>query len=120
MIRTCRIHGEAQHHSRTEGGWRCAQCGNDAVNKRRRKIRAILVHEHGGRCTRCGYDKSIAALHFHHRDPSQKDFGVSARGSSRSLAKARQEAAKCDLICANCHAEIHAMETGATGSAAPC
>ena len=33
------------------------------------------------------------------------------RGITRSLAKLREEAAKCVLLCANCHAEL---EVGAT------
>jgi hypothetical protein len=29
-----------------------------------------LVDERGGRCALCGYDRSLAALHFHHLDPA--------------------------------------------------
>ena len=46
-------------------------------------------------------------LHFHHVDPAQKSFAVTmARG--KSLAAYREEAAKCVLVCANCHGEIEA------------
>ena len=44
--------------------------------------------------------------HFHHVDPAQKAFAVSLRGVTRSLAAARAEAAKCVLLCSNCHAEV--------------
>jgi hypothetical protein len=56
---------------------------------------------------RCGYSKSVAALHFHHTDDN-KEFGV-AQGFSYSRAKMVKEAEKCELICANCHAEEHHM-----------
>jgi excisionase family DNA binding protein len=66
----------------------------------------ILVEEAGGRCALCGYDRHIGALQFHHRDSATKAFGVGERGLTRSLAAVRAEAAKCVLLCANCHAEV--------------
>jgi len=62
----------------------------------------------GGKCMICGYDRCLEALDFHHRDPSKKGFGLSAKGITRSWDKTRQEIDKCVLICANCHREIHA------------
>jgi hypothetical protein len=46
-------------------------------------------------------------LHFHHVDPATKTFPMSS-GIGRSLARFREEAAKCVLVCANCHGEIEA------------
>ena len=54
----------------------------------------------------CGYDRCDAALQFHHVDRATKRFALSREGVTRSLAKAREEAAKCVLLCANCHAEV--------------
>ena len=54
----------------------------------------------------CGYAECHAALQFHHVDPSQKSFALSREGVTRSLAQAREEAAKCVLLCANCHAKV--------------
>ena len=68
----------------------------------------MLVEEAGGRCVACGYDRCIAALHFHHVDRSQKRFALSNRGITRSLANARREAKKCIVLCGNCHAEVEA------------
>jgi hypothetical protein len=68
----------------------------------------MLIEEAGGRCTLCGYDRSPAALHFHHRDPSQKAFSLGVRGITRGIDRLREEAAKCVLLCANCHAEVEA------------
>jgi hypothetical protein len=47
----------------------------------------------------------LAALEFHHVDPSAKEFGLAHRGA-RSIERLRAEARKCVLLCSNCHAEI--------------
>ena len=70
--------------------------------------RLLLVAEAGGACAICGYDRYIGALHFHHLDPATKEFGISRRGFTRSIQKMREEAAKCVLLCSNCHAEVEA------------
>ena len=79
-----------------------------AVAKRRKTLRQKAVDYGGGKCRVCGYKKCIGALSFHHKDPSQKDFGLSTRGMTRSWEKMQKEIDKCILVCANCHAEIHA------------
>ena len=71
-------------------------------------MKEILVAEAGGRCQLCGYDRHAAALHFHHVHPSAKSFGLARRGVTRSLNEVRAEAAKCVLLCSNCHAEVEA------------
>lgn len=72
----------------------------------RRKL--ALVAERGGRCERCGYRKNYAALAWHHIDPDQKSFELDLRAmSNRSDEALASEAAKCRLLCANCHAEVH-------------
>ena len=87
--------------------WRCTVCRVEAVTKRRRKLKQMAVQYKGGKCQRCGYDKNIAALDFHHRDPTQKDFGIARNGHTMSWEKMKSELDKCDLVCANCHREIH-------------
>jgi hypothetical protein len=66
----------------------------------------MLVAEAGGKCSLCGYARHPAALQFHHLDPGAKSFGLGVRGLTRSIEKLRAEAAKCVLLCANCHAEL--------------
>lgn len=107
----CRRHGQGDFLALSGGRSRCAKCNSEAVAARRRRIKEILVKEAGGRCVICGYDKCLAALEFHHRDPAMKKFGISSSGATRSLAKAREEARKCVLLRANCHAEV---EVGVT------
>ncbi len=58
-------------------------------------------------CQRCGYDKCIAALDFHHKDPLQKERTVLSLPYGQQVT----EAAKCELICSNCHRELHFKST---------
>jgi hypothetical protein len=106
--RRCPRHGVGPFARDTCGTYRCTRCSSDAVSRRRRKVKAILVEEAGGRCALCGYDRCVGALAFHHLNPQQKSFGLAEGGLARSLAKSREEVAKCVLLCANCHAEIEA------------
>ena len=80
----------------------------EAVRRRRKKVRQMAVEYKGGHCQQCGYDKCAEALEFHHIENSDKDFGISARGYTRSWQKIRLELDKCILLCANCHRELHA------------
>ena len=84
--------------------------GARAVVEWRRRTKARLVELHGGRCIRCGYAGHVAALVFHHRDPSTKTFAISVDGVPRAWSRLVEEAAKCDLLCANCHREVHAAD----------
>ena len=66
-----------------------------------------LLIQAGGKCIRCGYSKCMRALTFHHRDPSTKSFPLDARScAGRPQEILNIEAAKCDLLCFNCHMEI--------------
>lgn len=91
--------------------YRCKVKGqSNAVyaNQKRRGIfrKNKLLAEMGGKCIRCGYDRCLRALTFHHRDPATKEFPLDARNcSNRSHELLAAEADKCDLLCANCHAE---------------
>ena len=107
VVRVCPAHGKTafiaygpnDHH-------RCERCRKERVAARRREVKAILVAEAGGACALCGYDRHPRALHFHHLDPSTKAFGIAFAGVARSLDRCRAEAAKCALLCSNCHAEV--------------
>jgi Homeodomain-like domain len=103
---TCELHGVTTFARRADGYYRCLACRANAVVKRRRTVKQILVAEAGGACRICGYDRCPAALQFHHLEPTQKVFSLSRRGVTIALDAARAEAAKCVLLCANCHAEV--------------
>jgi transposase-like protein len=105
---TCPTHGLTDFWLEARGIYRCLRCRSEAVARRRRRLKQILVEESGGRCSICGYDRHIGALQFHHRDGETKKFGVAVRGCTRPLEAVRAEAAKCVLLCANCHSEVEA------------
>ena len=77
------------------------------VDKRRKTLKAQAIEYKGGKCMRCGYDRCAGALTFHHRDPTEKEFGIASSGHSRSWDRVRIELDKCDLLCQNCHHEEH-------------
>lgn len=80
----------------------------DKQQERGRKRRKQLIDAKGGKCECCGYDKNYAALCFHHLDPSEKEFQLDLRKCSNStLASLIKEAEKCQLLCHNCHMEVH-------------
>jgi 5-methylcytosine-specific restriction endonuclease McrA len=80
----------------------------EAVRKRRKKVRQLAIEYKGGRCHICGYDRCLEAMEFHHLDSSEKDFGISQKGYTRSWVKVKEELDKCVMLCANCHREVHA------------
>lgn len=48
------------------------------------------------------------ALSFHHRENTKKCFSLSASAfSSKPINILQIEADKCDLLCSNCHLELH-------------
>ncbi len=104
----CPVHGVTLFVRRGADGFRCRMCRSGAVDRRRKEVKRILVAEAGGACALCGYDRSMAGLHFHHLEPGDKSFALSRRGVTVSLASARTEASKCVLLCSNCHAEVEA------------
>jgi DNA-binding CsgD family transcriptional regulator len=107
-----RVELDCIHHGRTEfileSGvrYRCLKCRRQGVIDWRRRAKLRLVEGFGGRCELCGYDEFLGALQFHHVDPELKEFGLAMRGLTRSMEALRKEAAKCVLLCANCHAKV--------------
>ena len=84
----------------------CNKCRNKFHIKKGRKYKTLAIEYKGGCCIHCGYNKCQAALQFHHRNPSEKDPKWSTMKNWTFESK-KSELDKCDLVCANCHAEIH-------------
>lgn len=58
-------------------------------------------------CNRCG-ENHPAVLQFHHKDSSEKDFGIAeAVAKGLSIKKIEEEMTKCEVLCANCHFKAH-------------
>lgn len=88
----------------------CKDCFNkytwDRFKARKRKAVELM----GGKCQKCGYDRCLSALEFHHLDPSKKDFDFGEKGKKMGWGKVIEELKKCILLCSNCHREVHASE----------
>lgn len=76
--------------------------------KRERALKKAVVDAFGGKCSRCPYDKCMAALDFHHLDPSNKEITwARVRRHTLEVALKKLRAANVILVCANCHRELH-------------
>lgn len=53
----------------------------------------------GGKCEKCGATDN---LHFDHKDPSKKEFGI-ARNINAPDDVLEAEVKKCRLLCSDCH-----------------
>ena len=94
------------------GNWKpyCDECVRKKARARSSLNREwIAEQKRQAGCLYC-HEKDPCALLFHHRDPSQKQRAVSLLvGNSRK--RIREEIDKCDVLCFNCHAKIHAGRT---------
>lgn len=77
-----------------------------SVSNFRQRLKEKAIEYKGGKCVICGYNKSNRSLDFHHRDPNEKDFTIGS-GTVLNWERVRIELDKCDLVCRNCHGEIH-------------
>lgn len=81
---------------------------SEPVSVWRKNLKRRATALFGNKCCVCGYNRCLAALEFHHLDPSKKDFSISsAYASPKKWATIVQELEKCVLVCSNCHREIH-------------
>ncbi len=100
-----RINGRKGKYS----GWSSIAKNKNKENiyRRGQRRKKELVAISGGKCCKCGYNKSIKALTFHHRNPEEKVFPLCINNLwSKAWDKIILEHSKCDLLCMNCHAEI--------------
>lgn len=62
-------------------------------------------------CELCGYKKCARALHFHHKEEN-KQYNIGRMVTQgRSIINIMNEIKKCQLVCSNCHAELHGEES---------
>ena len=67
-------------------------------------------------CSKCG-DNRWYVLDFHHKDKDdKKDHICKLMAGSYAIAKIMEEIAKCDVLCSNCHRELHYFERIGNGA----
>lgn len=84
--------------------------------QRRTMLKYAAVQAKGGCCQKCGYRKNLAALQFHHPNRAHKHekWHLLFRQVAHSSKHIKTLAAQldcCELLCANCHAEVHNPDT---------
>lgn len=81
------------------------------VNRKARAKRKAIVDAYKAErgCEDCG-NSDPRVLDLHHRQADQKVESVNVMRVRASLAAVMSEAAKCDVLCANCHRIRHAIE----------
>lgn len=87
----------------------CKECEKSRVKEKARSLKEKCVKYKGGSCIICGYSKNIAALDFHHRNSKEKDFSISQSTTKEFNQIMIDELDKCDLLCSNCHREVHSL-----------
>src|SRR5271165_2917207 len=102
-LHTCRLCSREYHYDRKQGH-QVTICNSCNANRMRRAKKQKCVTYKGGKCQNCGYNKSLRALGFHHRDRSKKKFTIATK-MCWAWSRLKKELDKCDLLCANCHME---------------
>jgi len=76
----------------------------DYQRSRYRIFKEKFIKFLGSKCQKCGYSKCIRALEFHHLNPNEKE---GKNEPCKLNFEQKIKSGKIQLLCANCHAEIH-------------
>ena len=74
----------------------------------KKRAKEFQAYKNTLECCKCGED-TACCLDFHHRNPNQKEIEISkAIRFGWGKERLQKEIDKCDIVCKNCHAKIHA------------
>jgi DNA-directed RNA polymerase subunit RPC12/RpoP len=85
---------------------KCKSCFNKDLLKKWKQNKVKAVELKGGKCSVCGYYKSMSALEFHHIDPTTKEENWN-RMRTLSWNNILSMLEGTVLLCSNCHCEEH-------------
>jgi len=89
----------------------CKDCHNKKVKERYYENKKIIDSiKKNGKCLKCGYNRCLEVLEYHHKEPEFKIGEVSKLATHYNLSIGIEEIEKCVLLCANCHREFHYLE----------
>ena len=94
----------------------CYECYPSGLSRQERYVlRKELAYKRGVKeklsrgCDICGYNKCPTALEWHHPEDNKK-YNPSDLLRDGTYKKYQEETQKCQLLCANCHRELHFKE----------
>jgi hypothetical protein len=86
----------------------CVSCYSLSKKPRKERIKNEYIEwKKTLKCNRCGFD-DYRALQFHHYRDKEHEIS-NMINSGRNLSSIKEEAEKCEVLCANCH-QIHHHE----------
>lgn len=70
-------------------------------------VKTYIISRLGGKCSCCGYNKSLNALSIIHKDGETIKFSFTITTmSNKSKLDINRESSKCHILCLNCQAEL--------------
>ncbi len=108
----CKMHGEeTEFYLYVGSSAKCKICEKKRIAQYRRNTKKrLMIDMQVTGCSACHRQYPPGCMQWHHVDPAKKEFSIGARGNIKAYSKVLQEAAKCDAVCANCHAEKHCTD----------
>jgi formate-dependent nitrite reductase cytochrome c552 subunit len=98
-----RLRSRARHRVWLASRTPAASPGIDGRRARWRYHARVLDELRSVPCADCGERFAQCSMDFDHRDPSMKVARVPSLVGRASIQRILAEAAKCDIVCANCH-----------------
>ena len=93
-----------EHIAKVVDGCKCAKCRAyrvAAVLRNVKKRRDVMRSYKDRPCADCGVSYPYYVMEFDHR--GDKEFAIADNAHRVSESKLRNEIAKCDVVCSNCH-----------------
>ena len=119
VIHKCHKCGITNPLSFTKGRYStCRRCRTTSQKGRYHQYKTKAVQYKGGGCELCGYNKCLASLDFHHKNETNKEFGIGGLRREVGFKKLKEEIEKCEVICANCHRIVHHEQRKKSGNGA--
>lgn len=101
ICRVCERLSKKKHYDKNSEQYRA----RTAADKRKRAEKFAQWKQQCS-CEVCHEDETVC-LDFHHLDPTEKDFEVSAAMCDYSWERLMEEVKKCIVLCSNCHRKVH-------------
>lgn len=94
------------YYTQKQREWRAAnrERARETARVRREESRALIRANKDIPCMDCGEEFPSYVMQFDHREPALKLFTIGSSAGAYTREEILAEIAKCDVVCANCHA----------------